>query len=84
MPIHNNRCCSNTLYIHEMDVRCSLKWFTASTIVYWLHLQMSSTYNISQLYKTRGNICGGIGMSMRVYPHAHPQLQKVIIHFAYV
>jgi hypothetical protein len=32
MPIHNCSRCSNTLYMYDMDVGCSLKGSTASTI----------------------------------------------------
>jgi hypothetical protein len=34
MPIHHNGRCSNTFFMHAMEVRCNLKVYMATTIAY--------------------------------------------------
>jgi len=68
--------------MYDIDVGCSLKGSTASTIVYWDHFHTYIIYDFSQLSLIWGNICGGNGVS--VLPYAHPQLFKVFKHLIYV
>jgi hypothetical protein len=63
------------MYMYDMNVGYTLKWFTVSTLVWWNHLHSFITYDISQLSKIWGSICGG--KIVRVH---HPQLQKVQNH----
>jgi hypothetical protein len=69
-------------YMYDMDVGCSLKGSTASTIAYWNHSHTYIIYDFSQLSQIWGNLCGGNGMN--VLPYAHPQLFKVFKHLIYV
>ncbi len=78
MPIHNCTWYLSTLYEWH---GCGMQ----SEVVYSLNLGMVVTwitYNFSQLLKSCCIIYGGNGV--RVHSHAHPQLQQVIIHLAYV
>jgi hypothetical protein len=62
--------------MYDMDVGCSLKGSTASTIAYWDHFHTDIIYDFSQqLSQTWGYLCGGNGMNVLPYPH--PQLFKV-------
>jgi hypothetical protein len=61
-----------------MDMGCSLKGSTASTIVYWDHFHTYIIYDFSKLSQIWGYVCGGNGMN--VLPYAHPQLCKVFKH----
>jgi hypothetical protein len=65
-----------------MDMGCSLKGSTASTIVYWDHFHTYIIYDFSQLSQIWGYVCSG--NSMNVLPYAHPQLCKVFKHLKYV
>ncbi len=69
MPIHNCLRCSNTLCMYDIDVGCSLKGSTPSTIVSWDHFHIYII--LSQIW---GNLCGGNGMNVLPYPH--PQLLR--------
>jgi hypothetical protein len=68
--------------MYDMDVGCSLKGSTASTIAYWNHSHTYIIYDFSQLSLIWGNLCGGNGMN--VLPYAHPQMSKVFKHLIYV
>ncbi len=62
MTIHNCRRCKLTLYMYAMNVRCSLKlkWFTASTLVWWHHFQLVVYHLYFQpTLQNWDNICGG-------------------------
>jgi hypothetical protein len=66
-----------------MDMGCSLKGSTASTIAYWDHFHTYIIYDfIHQLSQIWGYVCGGNGVSM--LPYAHSQLCKVSKHLIYV
>jgi hypothetical protein len=65
-----------------MDMECSLKGSTASTIAYRYSFHIYIIYYFSQLSQIWGNLCGGNGMN--VLPYAHPQLFKVFKHLIYV
>ncbi len=83
MPIHNCLRCSNTLYMYDVDVECSLKGSTASMIGYWDHFHTYIIYtNLKELSQIWGNVSGGNGMN--VLPYAHTQLFKVFQHLIYV
>ena len=78
-PQHNSWRCSNTLYINDMDVGCSLKgerfYILNQRVVSWfiqVH-HLSFNQELSQIW---GNVCGGNSVS--VQPYAHPQQSKVI------
>jgi len=68
--------------MYDMDVGCSLKGSTASTIAYWDHFHTEIILDFSKLSHPRGNLCGGNGMS--VLPYAHPQLFQVFKLLIYV
>jgi len=68
--------------MYDMDVGCSLKGFTASTIAYWDHFHIDIILDFSKLSQIWANLCGGNGVS--VLPYAHPQLFKVFKHLIYV
>ncbi len=82
MPIHNCLKCSNTIYMYDIDVGCSLKGSTASTIAYWDHFYIYIILDFSQVSQIWGNLCGGNGVSVLPYPH--PQLLKVFKHLIHV
>jgi len=84
MPIHNRCRCLNTLYMYDMDVGCSLKGSTASTIAQLHRLHTYITEGFSQLSQiwTKVYICGDNDVS--VQPHAHPQPLQVLKHLIYV
>ncbi len=65
-----------------MDMGCSLKGSTISTIVYSDHFHTYIIYDFSELSPIWGYICGGNSVS--VLPYAHPQLCKVFKHLIYV
>ena len=65
-----------------MDVGCSLKGSTASTIVYWDHFHTYIILDISKLSQIWGNFFGGYGMNVLPYPHS--QLFKVFKHLIHV
>jgi hypothetical protein len=65
-----------------MDMGCSLKGSTASTIAYRDHFHTCIIYDLSKLSQIWGNLCVCNGMN--VLPYAHPQLCKVIKHLIYV
>ncbi len=68
-----------------MDMGCSLKGSTASTVVYWDSFHIYIIYDFSQLSQIWGYVCGGNGMNlMNVLPYAHPQLCKVFKRLIYV
>jgi hypothetical protein len=69
--------------MYDMDVGCSLKGSTASTIAYWDHSHTYIIYDFSQLSLILGNLCGGNGVSVLSY-YAHPLLFKVFKHLIYV
>ena len=64
-----------------MDMGCSLKSSTASTVVYWDHFHTYIIYDFSKLSQIWGYVSGGNGMN--VLPYAHPQLCKVFKHLIY-
>jgi hypothetical protein len=69
--------------MYDIDVGCSLKGSTASTIAYWDHFHTDIIYDFSQqLSQTWGYLCGGNGMN--VLPCPHPQLFKVFKLLIYV
>jgi len=68
--------------MYDIDVGCSLKGSTASTIAQWDHVHTYIIYDFSQLSQIWGYLCGGNGMN--VLPYAHPQLFKVFKHLTYV
>ena len=65
-----------------MDMGCSLKGYTASTIAYWDSFHIYIIYDFSKLSQIWGYVCGG--NCMNVLPYAHPQLCKVFNHIIYV
>ncbi len=65
-----------------MDMGCSLKGSTASTIAYWDHFHTYIIYDFRQLSQIWGYVCGG--NCMNVLPYAHPQLFKVFKHIIYL
>jgi hypothetical protein len=65
-----------------MDMGCSLKGSTASTIAYQDSFHIYIIYDFSQLSQILGYVCGGKGMN--VLPYAHPQLCKVFKHLIHV
>jgi hypothetical protein len=68
--------------MYDIDVGCSMKGSTASTIVKWDHFHTYIISDLSQLSQIWGYLCGGNGVS--VLPYAHPQLFKVFKHLIYV
>jgi len=70
------------MYEYDIDVGCSLKGSTASTIAYWDHFHTYIIKDFSKLYQILANLCGGNGVS--VLPYAHPQLFQVFKHLIYV
>jgi hypothetical protein len=58
--------------MYDMDVGCSLKGSTPSTIVSWDHFHIYIIYYFRELSQIWGNLCGGNGMNVLPYPH--PQL----------
>ena len=64
--------------MYDMDMGCSLKGYTASMIAYWDHFHTDIIYDFSILSQIWGNLCGGNGVSVLLYPH--PQLFKVFKH----
>jgi hypothetical protein len=68
--------------MYDMDMGCSLKGSTASTIAYRDSFHIYIIYAFSQLFQILGYVCGGNGMN--VLPYAHPQLFKVFKHIIYV
>jgi hypothetical protein len=67
--------------MNDIDVGCSLKGSTASTISSWDHSHTYIIYDFSKLFQILGNLCGGNGV--RVLPYAHPQLFKVFKHLIF-
>ena len=65
-----------------MDVGCSLKGSSASTIVQRDHFHTYIIYDFSQPPHIWGNLSGGNGMNVLPYPY--PQLFKVFKHLIYV
>ncbi len=82
MPIHNLRRCSNTSYMYDMDMGCSLKGSTASTKARWHGFQTCIILEFNQLSQIWGSVSGGINVSWK--PYAHPQPEKVLKHLIYV
>jgi len=68
--------------MYDIDVGCSLKGSTASTIAYWDHFHTYIIQDFSQLSQIWVYVCGGKGVSVLPYPH--PQLFKVFKHLIYV
>jgi hypothetical protein len=68
--------------MYDMDVGCSLKGSTASTIAEWDSFYIYIIYDFNQLSQIWGNLIGGNGMNVLSY--AHPQLFKVFKHLIYV
>jgi hypothetical protein len=68
--------------MYAMDVGCSLKGSTASTIAYWDHFHTYIIYDFSILSQILGNLSGGNGVS--VLPYQHPQLFKVFKPLLYI
>jgi hypothetical protein len=68
--------------MYDMDMGCSLKGSTASTIAYWDHFNTYIIYDFRKLSQIWGYVCGGNGVS--VLPYAHPQLFQVFKHLIYV
>jgi hypothetical protein len=68
--------------MYDMDVGCSLKGSTASTIMKWDHFHTYIIQDFSQLSQIWGILSGGNGVSVLPYPH--PQLFKVCKHLMYV
>ena len=64
--------------MNDIDVGCSLKGSTASTIAYWDHFHTDIIEDFSKLSQIWGNLCGDNGVSVLSY--AHPQLFKVFKH----
>ena len=54
MPIHNCSRCSNTFYMYDIDVGCSLKGSTASTIAQWDHFHTDIIQDFSKLSQPNG------------------------------
>ncbi len=78
MPIHSIWWCSNTLYTSNMDMRCSQRWFTASTITPKCHV-CSALPQFSNIWPHRYRY-----NSVRMHPYSHPQHMKVLKHFIYI
>jgi hypothetical protein len=68
--------------MYDMDVGCSLKGSTVSTMALWDHFHTYIILDFSQLSEIWGYLCGGNGMYVLPYPH--PQLFKVFKHLIYV
>ncbi len=64
-----------------MDLGCSLKGFTASTIVKWHGLHTCIRSEFSQLSQIWGSVCGGNNENVK--PYAHPE-SEVLEPFIYV
>jgi hypothetical protein len=60
MPIHNCLRFSNTYYMYDMDVGCSVKGSTASVSdsVVWDHFHIYIIYDFRELSQIWENICG--------------------------
>ncbi len=67
-----------------MDMGCSLKGSTASTIAYRdsFHIYIIYDFSFSKLSQIWGYVCDG--NCMNVLPYAHPQQCKVFKHLIYV
>ncbi len=65
-----------------MDLGCSLKGSTASTLAFLDNFQTYIIWDFSQLSQIWGYLCGGNGMNLLSY--AHPQLFKMFKHLIYV
>jgi hypothetical protein len=65
-----------------MDMGCSLKGSTTSTIEYWDSFHIYIIYDFSQLSQIWGYVWCGNGMN--VLPYAHPQLFIVFKHLILV
>jgi hypothetical protein len=71
--------------MYDIDVGCSLKGSTVSTIAYYwdpFHIYNILDFSFSKLSQIWGNLCGGNGMNVPPYPH--PQLFKVFKHLIFV
>ena len=58
MPIPNSWGCSNTLYRYDMDMRCSLKGSTDSTVVKVLWFAHIHHLDFWLTLPNLGNVCG--------------------------
>jgi hypothetical protein len=65
-------------FISNMDVGCSQRWFTASTMTPQCNLG-SALPQFSKMWPSPAQI-----YSVRVHPYAHPQHVKVLKHFIYI
>jgi hypothetical protein len=63
--------------MYVIDVGCSLKGSTASTIAYWDSFDIYIIYDFRELSQIWGNLCGSNGVS--VLPYAHPQLFNAMV-----
>ena len=83
MPIHHRIRFSNTLHLYQMDVGCSLKGSTASTIAKWHHVNIYNAHNFNQFSsQIRGYSC--VSNHVSAHPYAHPQQEKVFKHSKFV
>jgi hypothetical protein len=83
MPIHHRIRFSNTLHLYQMDVGCSLKGSTASTIAKWHHVNIYNAHNFNQFSsQIRGYTC--VSNHVSAHPYAHPQQEKVFKHSKFV
>jgi len=64
--------------MYDMDVGCSLKGSTASTIALWDSFHIYIIYDFNQLSQIWGYVCGD--NRMNEMSCAHPQLFKVFKH----
>jgi hypothetical protein len=80
MPIHNLRRCSNTSYMYDIDMGCSLKVSTASTKVHGLNTCIRKGF--TQLSQSWESVCSGNHVNVKPYAHPHPK--KVLKHLIYV
>ena len=65
-----------------LNVGCSLKGSTASTIAYWDHFHIYIILNFREIAQIWGYLSGGNSINM--LPYAHPQLFKVFKLLIYV
>ena len=83
LPFYSSLRCSNTFYMHDMDVGCILKGFTASNMVEWHVFHTNIAFNFSQqLSWIWGTICGGNGVN--VHPFDHCPQKRLLKHLVYV
>ncbi len=57
MPIDNISMCSNTLYMSNMDVGSSLRWLSASTMMWWHHFDSTSDQESQNLRCMTATLC---------------------------